>query len=346
MTDPLSGQDRHRWRAAAIARAAVRRLPLRRGRSVDARGPGGERLAPLSSPTGAAPARGALAAGLCYLFWGLVPIYWRQLHDIDALELIAHRHVWSLAVLLVLVALQRGIGLVRAALGSWRSIGVNLLNAVLLTTNWLIYVWGVNHDQVTECSLGYYLVPLVNVATGRFVLHETMRRAQWVAIGSAAAGVLLLLVQLGHLPWIALSLAGSWGAYSLMRKRSPVGAVTGLTVETLLLAPFALAWLLWLHHTGRGALGHVDAGTHALVLSAGVITAIPLLLFAYGARRIRLSTLGLLQYISPSVQLLLAVACYGEPFSAVRAASFACIWLALAIYTIDSVHVQRRALGG
>jgi len=297
----------------------------------------------VTTPPASASTRGALAAGACYLFWGLVPIYWRQLHGIDTLELIAHQHVWSLVVLLLLVAVQGGFGRVRAALGTRRSLAINLLSSVLLTTNWLIYVWGVNHGHVTECSLGYYLVPLVNVAVGRFVLHEPMRRLQWLAIGCAALGVALLLIQLGELPWIALSLAGSWGAYSLMRKRATLGAVTGLTVETLLLAPFAIAFLLWRQHTGEGALSHVDARMHVLVLSAGVITAIPLLLFAYGARRIRLSTLGLLQYISPSVQLVLAIVLYDEPFTAARAWSFACIWLALSIYTIDGVRAQRAA---
>ncbi len=296
-------------------------------------------------PTAAQARQGAIAAGLCYLFWGLVPIYWRELRAIDATELIAHRHVWSLAVLLLLVTHQGGFAAVREALRGPRALLTNLLNAVLLTTNWWIYVWAVNRGHVTECSLGYYLVPLVNVAAGRFVLHERLRRLQWLAIACASLGVLLLLVQLGTVPWIALSLAGSWGAYSLMRKRSQVGALTGLTVETLLLAPFAAAFLLWRVHTGEGALGRVDLGMHVLVLSSGVITALPLLLFAYGAQRIRLSTLGLLQYVSPSVQLLLAVWLYGEPFTRERVISFGCIWVALLLYSVDGVRAQRRMRG-
>lgn len=292
--------------------------------------------------TEAAGRSGALAATICYFIWGLVPLYWRQLAAVDALELIAHRHVWSLALLLAIVAAQRGFGAVGAALNSPRAIAINVLSALLLTGNWLVYVWAVNRGHVIETSLGYFLVPLVNVASGRFVLHEHLRRAQWIAISIAATGVVLMIFQLGRPPWIALALAGTWGGYSLMRKKSPLPAVTGLTVETLLLAPLAIAFLLWQHHTGAGALGRVDAGTSILVLSAGVITAIPLLLFAYGARRIRLSTLGLLQYLTPSVQLILGIWVFHEPFSRSRVFSFGFIWAALALYTADNVFAQRR----
>jgi chloramphenicol-sensitive protein RarD len=271
-----------------------------------------------------------------------VPLYWKQLAEINPVELIAHRHVWSLALLVLLVVAQRGAGGVVAALSTPRSLALNSLSAMLLTANWLIYVWGVNSGHVIETSLGYFLVPLVNVAAGRFILHEHLRRAQWFAIGLAATGVTLMIAQLGQPPWIALALAGTWGGYSLMRKKSSLPAVTGLTVETLLLAPCAVAFLWWQHHTGEGALGRVDLRTHLLVLSSGIITATPLLLFAYGARRIRLSTLGLLQYLAPSVQLILGVWVYHEPFSSARVASFAFIWAALAFYTADNLWSQRR----
>lgn len=290
-----------------------------------------------------AAGRGALAAGLCYFAWGLVPLYWRQLAAINPVELIAHRHVWSLLFLLGVIALRAdgGFAAVRAALGTWRSAGLNLLSAALLTANWLVYVWGVNTGHVLECSLGYFLVPLVNVALGRLVLHERLRPVQWAAISCATIGVLLQIVGLGHLPFIALALAGTFGLYGLLRKRSPLGPLTGLTVETALLAPAALGFLLWQHHTGAGALGRVDLRSHVLVLSAGVITSIPLLLFAYGARRIRLATLGLLQYIAPTVQFTLAVAVYHEAFSPARAMAFAFIWGGLALYTADSLWAQR-----
>lgn len=300
----------------------------------------------MTSPSAshAAQARsGALAAALCYLLWGLVPLYWKQLAAINSLELIAHRHVWSLVLLAGLVAAQGGFAAVVAALQTPRSLGTHLLSATLLTANWLVYVWGVNSGHVIETSLGYFLVPLVNVAAGRFVLHEHLRRIQWLAIALAATGVAVMILQLGRPPWIALVLAATWGGYSLMRKQSPLGALSGLTVETLLLAPVALGFLAWQYHTGNGALGRVDLPTHVLVLSAGVITAIPLLLFGYAARRIRLSTLGLLQYLAPSVQLGLGIWVYHEPFSRARALSFSFIWAALALYTLDNILAQRRA---
>ena len=296
---------------------------------------------PSAAPSAAAKS-GALAAAICYFAWGLVPLYWKQLAGINPVELIAHRHVWSLGLVLLLVLAQGTFGQVRAALGRPRSLGLNFLSATLLTANWLIYVWGVNTGHVIECSLGYFLVPLVNVAVGRLVLHEHLRRLQWVAIGCAAAGVAVMVAQLGHPPWIALALAGTWGGYGLLRKQSPLGSLIGLTVETLLLAPFAVGFLLWQHHTGAGALGRVDAATQLLLASSGVITAVPLLLFAYGARRIRLSTMGLLQYLAPTVQLALGVWVYHESFSRDRLTGFALIWAGLALYTADNLCAQRK----
>jgi chloramphenicol-sensitive protein RarD len=298
---------------------------------------------PSPSASHAAARTGALAAGVCYFAWGLVPLYWKQLASVHPVELIAHRHVWSLVLVLGLVLAQGKFAEVRAALGTRRSVGLNFLSATLLTANWLIYVWGVNTGHVIECSLGYFLVPLVNVALGRWVLHEHLRRLQWIAIAGAATGVAVMMWQLGRPPWIALALAGTWGGYGLLRKRSPLGSLTGLTVETLLLAPFAVGFLLWQHHTGAGALGRADALTQLLVLSAGVITAIPLLLFAFGARRIRLSTLGLLQYLAPTVQFALGVWVYHEPFSRERLIGFLFIWAGLALYTADNLWAQRKS---
>ncbi|HEY0946033.1 MAG TPA: EamA family transporter RarD [Opitutaceae bacterium] len=293
------------------------------------------------TPSSAERTRGGLAAFSCYFIWGIVPIYWKQMHSVDARELIAHRLVWSLVFLLGVVAWRGGLAEFRAALANTRSLAINLLSSALLTVNWLVYVWGVNHGHVIECSLGYFLVPLLNVALGRLVLGESLRPAQAIAIALAGAGVTLLIVQFGRPPWIALALAGSFGFYGLLRKQSPLGPLTGLAAETSLLAPFAAAYLLWRNHTGEGALGAVDTTTTLFILSTGVVTAIPLLLFAYGARRLRLTTLGLLQYAAPTCQFLLGWLVYEEPFSRERAGAFALIWAGLAIYTAEAFRSQR-----
>jgi chloramphenicol-sensitive protein RarD len=299
-------------------------------------------VSPPASPPTSAAVRGAAAAATCYLAWGLVPLYWKQLADVNPVELVAHRHVWSLVLLLVLVALQGRRTELRGGLGSAEAVGRNLLSAGLLTANWLVYVWGVNTGHVIETSLGYFLVPLVNVALGRFVLHERLRPVQWAAIAAAVVGVAVMVAQLHRPPWIALALAASWSGYGLMRKQSALGPLVGLAAETLLLAPLAIGFLLWQHHTGEGALGRVGLGQHVLVLGSGLITALPLLLFAYGARRLRLSTLGLLQYLAPTVQFALGVWYYHEPFARDRALGFAFIWVGLIVYTADNLLAQRR----
>ncbi len=296
---------------------------------------------PVSSPHPEARA-GAIAAATCYFLWGLVPLYWKRLGGIDAVELIAHRHLWSLLLLLALLAAQGAFAGLGAAFRDGRTFGRLFLGALLLTGNWLVYVWGVNAGHVIETSLGYFLVPLVNVAAGRWILHEHLRRAQWIAIGLAAAGVALLVLQVGRPPWIALTLAATWGGYSLLRKQSTLGAIPGLAAETLVLAPLALAYLAWRHVEGAGVLGRDDLPTHLLVASAGLVTAVPLLLFAYGAKRVRLSTLGLLQYLAPSVQLGLGIWVYHEPFSRARLVSFSFIWAALVLYTADNLIAQSR----
>jgi len=241
-----------------------------------------------------------------------------------------------------------GFAEARAALSTWRSFGLNFLSSALLTANWLVYVWAVNAGHVIETSLGYFLVPLINVALGWGLLHERLRPAQWGAIAFAAAGVGLQLFQLGRLPWIALAVALTFGSYGLLRKRSSLGPLTGLTVETALLAPLAIALLLWRGYAGTGALGNPALSTHVeiMVWCAGIVTAVPLLLFAYGARRLRLTTLGLLQYAAPSVQFILGVWVYHEEFNRARATSFAFIWAGLIVYTSDALWTQRHhALG-
>jgi chloramphenicol-sensitive protein RarD len=273
-----------------------------------------------------------------------VPLYWKQMQAVSAFELIAHRITWSLLFLVVLLAWRREFSSLRPGFASPAAIGVNLLASLLLAANWTVYVWGVNTGHVIETSLGYFLVPLLNVAFGALFLHEKLRPPQWAAIGLAAAGVGLLLWRVGHIPWIALSLAFTWTSYGLLKKKSGLGALAGLTVETLLLFPVAAGLLLWWHSRGGGALGHVDLRTQLFVLSAGVVTAIPLVMFSYGAQRIRLTTLGLLQYIGPSIQFVLGLFVYHEPFDAARLQAFALIWTGLALYTADTFWAQRRQL--
>lgn len=297
-----------------------------------------------STPATPHAARGALAATGAFFIWGVVPIYWKQMVGVSAYELIAHRSTWSLVLLLGLLAWQGNFASLRPAFASGRSIALNLAASVLLAVNWTVYVWAVNRGQVIESSLGYFLVPLMNVALGSLLLHEKLRRLQWAAIGLAAAGVVLLLVRSGHVPWIAFILAGTWSAYGLLKKKSELGPIAGLTVETILLLPLTAGWLLWLGAQGGGVLGHADWKLQALVLSAGFVTSVPLLLFAYGAQRIRLTTLGLLQYIGPTVQFLLGLFLYHEPFDGARLQAFAFIWCGLALYSADGFWTQRRAL--
>ena len=305
-----------------------------------------ERIVPDLSdqPSPSRAVAGGWSAAAAFLIWGTVPIYWKQMQGVSAFELITHRIVWSLLFLGLVLAWQKDFASLRPGLASARAVGLNLLASLLLAANWTVYVWAVNAGHVIETSLGYFLVPLINVAVGALVLHEKLRPAQWTSIALAAAGVALLLWRVGHVPWIALSIAVTWTSYGLLKKKSALGSLAGLTVETLLLFPVALALLLWWHHTGAGALGRVDARTQAFVLSAGVVTAIPLVLFAYGAQRIRLTTLGLLQYLAPSVQFVIGLFVYHEAFDQARFQAFGLIWVGLVVYTADTFWHQRRLL--
>lgn len=266
------------------------------------------------------------------------------MRDVPAFELIAHRFTWSLIFLLGVLAWQKRFSSLRPAFASARMVGLNLLSSLLLAANWTVFIWAVNRGQVIESSLGYFLVPLVNVMLGSRVLREKLRPLQWLSIGCAAAGVSLMLFRVGYIPWVALALAGTWAGYGLLKKQSALGPIAGLTVETLLLFPVAVTLLFWWHHTGVGALGRVDARTQFFILTAGVVTAVPLLLFAFGAQRIRLTTLGLLQYLAPTVQFLIGVFIYHETFDAARLQAFAFIWGGLGLYSADSLWAQRRVL--
>jgi len=279
---------------------------------------------------------GVLFAALAYMAWGLLPIFFKQLSHVSAFEVVAHRMVWALLFLLCVLLLLKRWAWLRDLTRQPKVLAAFSVSALLLSVNWSVYVWAVQNAHVIDASLGYFILPLVNVALGYVFLKERPRRVQWLALAVAAAGVLWLTLQAGRLPWIALLLAATFGIYGLLRKLAPLGALEGLTLETLLLSPFAAGLLAWWAWHGQGALVQADASTMAWLLLAGPLTAIPLLLFAAGARRIPMATLGILQYISPSLQLLVGVWLYGEVLAPVRAIGFCLIWVALVVYSVDS----------
>ncbi len=289
---------------------------------------------------------GVLYATAAYLLWGVFPVYFKALAEVPATEILAHRMVWSLAVVLGLLAVQRNWGWIRGALGNRSILRGFAASATLITLNWFLYIWAINHDHVIDASLGYFINPLVNVSLGALVLHERMRPMQVLALALAAAGVAWLTWQAGNLPWIGLALALSFGGYGLLRKTAALGAVEGFALEIALLFPFAAGYLGWLVLHGQSAFAGAPAPTRWLLLAAGPVTAAPLMLFAAGARRIPLSLMGVLQYISPTIQWLLGVFLYHEPFDAGRAAGFALIWLALAAYAAEGLWSGRRAAPG
>jgi chloramphenicol-sensitive protein RarD len=279
------------------------------------------------------PRAGAAAAVAAFLLWGLFPLYWKRLAEVPALEVVAHRTAWGFLAVAAWVTLRGRWGDARAVASNPRTIVRLAGSAVLIALNWLLYVWAVIHEHVVEASLGYFINPLVNVLLGVLVLRERLSRAQRIAVVLAAAGVAVLTVGHGRLPWIALALAVSFGLYGLARKTVAADAVVGLLWETAILAPVAIAYLVLLELRGGGAFGTAGPAASALLALGGPVTAVPLVLFALGARALPLSTVGLLQYLSPSLQFLLAVLVFREPFTATHAAAFACIWTALAVLT-------------
>lgn len=286
---------------------------------------------------------GVLYGLLAYGTWGLIPIFWRSVRSVPAEQLVAHRTLWSLLVLLGLLALRGRLREVFGLLKDLRALRLLLASGLLLAGNWLVFLWAVDHDRVLESSLGYYVNPLVNVALGVLLLGERLRPLQGLAVLLAAAAVTYLTLALGAPPWIALGLAFTFGLYGLLRKVAHVDALAGLTVETLLLAPLALAFLLHEHAAGRGAFGAGGAARDLLVALSGLMTALPLLWFAHAARRLRYATLGQLQYLTPTGHLLLAVLAWGEPFTPARAVTFALLAVALALYAADSLRASRAA---
>jgi chloramphenicol-sensitive protein RarD len=289
--------------------------------------------------TGAAGVFYALAA---FGIWGLAPIYFRLIGQVPALEVVAHRVVWAVLLLCLALLLKRRGRLLLTELRRPRRLLFLSVTALLVSGNWLIYIWSIQHDRLLEASLGYYINPLINVLLGVFLLHERLNLRQGAAVALATIGVLNLIVALGVLPWIALSLALLFGFYGLLRKQAAIDAMVGLTVETMLLTPIALAFLVVLALQGNAAFGRGDVGTDLLLAATGLITAIPLFCFLQAAQRLRLSTLGLMQYLAPTLNFLLAVVFYHEPFTWAHFVTFLFIWLALAIYSFDAFS-ERRA---
>ena len=270
-----------------------------------------------------------------FLIWGVVPVYWKMLQHVPALEILAHRIVWGFACVALWMTIRGRWPELRAVFGRPRTVAALLASTFFIAVNWGLFIYAVNTDRVLATSLGYYINPLINVLLGLVVLRERLNRNQWFAISLAVLAVVLLTVQAGELPWISLVLPAAFGLYSLLRKTVQADAVVGLTFETAALAPLAVMLLLWQERRGVGALGHQGLGIDLLLVAAGAVTAVPLILFTLGVRRIELSTAGLLQYIAPTCTFLLAVLLYDEPFSTAHALSFGLIWTALVVYSLD-----------
>lgn len=294
--------------------------------------------------------RGIVFALTAYLLWGVIPLYFKQVQAVPPLEVLANRMVWSLVFVAALLTVVRGRQWLRDLPRSRPPLGWFALSALAVSVNWLVYIWAVNAGHIVDASLGYYINPLINVMIGAMFLHERLSPAQWAAVLLAAAGVAWLTWSAGELPWIGLALAVSFSAYGLLRKRAPLGAVEGLAVETALLAPGALAYLVWLAARQQNVLvAAIGEGPPDLVfwlLLAGPVTAVPLLFFAAGARRIPFATLGLLQYVGPTLQLLIGVRLYGEPFAVDKLIGYGAIWVALAIFSIEGLLKWRSSRPG
>lgn len=278
-----------------------------------------------------------------YLAWGLVPILWKFLVAVPAGELLAHRILWSFVAVVILLQVQGGGREAIAVLRAPRRRSVLLLSTLLISVNWLVFIWAVAASRLTEASLGYYINPLLNVLLGRVVLGEKLRPAQAVAVLFASIGVLNLTIANGELPWVSLLLASTFAFYGLVRKRAPVEPLAGLAVETGFVMPLALLWVAPLAWSGQWAYATLSWTEIALLASSGFATAFPLLWFAHAARRLRLATLGIVQYLAPTLQLGLAVVAYGEAFTFAHGVTFALIWSAVGIYAADAFLTQAKA---
>ncbi|MZP29593.1 EamA family transporter RarD [Heliobacterium undosum] len=282
----------------------------------------------------------ALAA---YLAWGLLPLYWKSLQGIPGMEILAHRVVWSFVFVMMIIFATGQWENMKSAMAKRENWLTLITGSLLISANWFIYIWAVNNGHMVEASLGYYINPLLNVAAGVLFLQERLNRGQIVAIALAASGVFFLTAQFGQVPWIALTLAVSFTLYGMAKKKVSFEPVVGLAVETAMVTPLAIGYLVYLHAQGTDAFSGGTPLAMALLMGAGVVTAMPLLWFAQGARRIPLSTIGFIQYLSPTMSLLLGIFLYHEPFTPAHAVSFTLIWAALVVYSLSHLKGMREA---
>lgn len=288
--------------------------------------------------------QGLLLGTLAYLLWGLFPLYWPLLDPAGAVEILAHRMIWSLVVMALFVVAAKRLPALRAVVADRRVLGLLAIAAVMVTVNWGCYIWGVNHGRTVEASLGYFVNPLVTMLLGVLVLRERLRALQWAAVAIAVVAVMVLSVDYGRLPWLALVLAFSFGTYGLMKKKANAGAFESLTVETGLMAPFALAYVLWLGVHGTGHFTSEGPGHTLLFVGAGLVTSVPLVLFGAAATRVTLVSLGTLQYLTPILQFVIGVFIQHEAMSTGRWVGFVVVWVALAVFTYDALSHRRTPL--
>jgi chloramphenicol-sensitive protein RarD len=286
--------------------------------------------------------KGIAAAVVAYALWGILPVYWKALQAVPAFEILCHRTIWSFVFVLLILTARRQWEWLGRARQNPRLLLTFACSACLLGLNWFTYIWAVNAGHIVDASLGYFINPLLSVLLGVLFLRERLRLWQGIAIGFATAGVLLLTLGYGAFPWIALTLALTFGFYGLLRKTAPLGSIEGLSLEMALLSITTLAYLVYLEWVGTSSFGHAGAMTSLLLALSGLVTAFPLLMFAYAARQVTLATVGILQYIAPTLQFLLGVFVYGEPFTQTRLVGFAVIWISLLIYSIEGIVRERR----
>jgi len=294
------------------------------------------------SPARGSTERGGFAAAIsAFGIWGLFPLYLIGLLHVSAMQITAHRITWSCVFVLAWLGVRRELGTLWAAV-TRKGVLIRLTaSAFFIAVNWVGFAWAVNQGRVLEVSLAYFIGPLLNILIGIFLLSERLERTQWIAVGFAAAGVFYLTFIAGHAPWIALMVGSSFAFYGVIRKTVSIDALPGLAVETILLVPFAIAYLVWCHVHGAGAFGHMSGTVDTLLLISGVVTSVPLFLFSYGARRVPYSTIGVIQFIAPTLQLICGLVVFGEPFEAARATGFILIWSGLIIYAGNALWRAR-----